>query len=98
MRVLAVYNFGHRLVTFDPLIYVQLSFLTIGNSCQLSIGLFLTWSLNVRHVLQDLHLHVPLETDDDIARVRRALTIKGTQPQSIFQQNFFVVSILSMTA
>jgi hypothetical protein len=27
MRVLAVYNFGHRLVTFDPLIYVQLSFL-----------------------------------------------------------------------
>ncbi|CAM6034902.1 unnamed protein product [Sphagnum compactum] len=28
-------------------------------------------------MLPDLHLHVPLETDDDIARVRRALTIKG---------------------
>jgi hypothetical protein len=97
MRVLAVYNFGHRLLTFDPLIYVQLSFLNIGNSCQFSIGLFLTWSLNVRHVLQDLHLYVPLETDDDIARVRRALTIKGTQLQSIFQQTFFVVSKMSMT-
>ncbi len=81
MRVLAVYKFEHRLVTFDPLIYVQLSFLNIGNSFQFSIGLFLTWSLNVRHVLQDLHLHVPLETDDDIARVRRALTIKGTELQ-----------------
>lgn len=69
-------------MTFDPLIYVQLSFLNIGNSCQFSIGLFLTWSLNVPHVLQDLHLHVPLETDDDIARVRRVLTIKGTQLQN----------------
>lgn len=68
-------------MTFDPLIYVQLSFLNIGNSFQFSIGLFLTWSLNVHHVLQDLHLHVPLETDDDIARVRRALTIKGTELQ-----------------
>jgi hypothetical protein len=27
--------------------------------------------------VQDAHFHVPLETEDDIARVRRALMIKG---------------------